>query len=195
MKKIIYVLMLVTLLVGGCIETSIDKVKEEMVDLGVGEYTMKVGDKVTVDNKPVVLESFNADYVTVFDVDGAKREIRETQDAQIINGLELTIKRFNFDVGNIAENSVNVNIVRFIPGADEYLFYLKDVKTILGRKVELIDIKKDDTIVIRVDTLNEKRIMDGKTEAIASLYVSNVNPKYRAIASERYVIVKVVEQP
>ncbi len=185
-----------TLLATGCIQTQelgrqVGQVKE---DLGITEYDMKIGDTVTVDNKVVRLESYDADYVIIFDVDGTKREMRETQDPQIINGLEITIQRFKYDATDIENNYVHVKIVKYVPKQDEYLFYLQDVKTISGYEAELVKIEKDGTVTVRVDNTNEDTIMEDKTKPIGNLYVTNVRPNYRAIASERYAILKVTEK-
>lgn len=196
MKIKLVVFLLLTLLAAGCIQTQelgrqVGQVKE---DLGITEYDMKIGDTVTVDNKLVRLESYDADYNVIFDVDGTKREMRETQDPQIVNGLEITIQKFRYDISDVENNYIHVKIVQYVPKQDEYLFYLQDVKTILGSSVELLNIEKDGTISVRVDKANEDRVMEGKTKLIGNLYITNVKPNYRAIASERYAILKAVER-
>ncbi len=205
MKKI-FSLFLVLIFLSGCIPSleqgeelvkeGIHKIKAELQkDLGVDEYAMREGDSVTVDNKVVRLISYNADYVTVFDVDGQEREMRETQDPQIVNGIELTMKKRQFDASDMDNNHVVVKIVRYVSGENEYIFYLNDEKEILGHTVKLNKLEKDGTVTLSVDVANDLRIMVDRSDGVADIYVSNIRPNYRAIASERYVILKIVEKP
>lgn len=203
MKKKLFGLLLI-LLVAGCIQVDIKSTVEEGVEtvkgklseeLGIGEYALNIGDMVTVDGKIVRLESFNPDYVVVFDVDGKKIEMQETQDSQVVNGLELTIVKSIFDASAVEENYVKVKVVKYVPGEDEYIFYLEDGKEIAGYEIELLKLDKDGTVTVRVDMANEVRVMEGKTEPASGLYVSNLRPNHRAIASERYVILKITEKP
>lgn len=194
MKKLI-VFLLATILIAGCVQTNqLGKEVQVGQELGITEYDLRVGGTITVDNKVVRLESFDSGPVTVFDVDGTKREMTETQDPQIINGLEVTLQKFKYDASDMDNNYVHVKILKYVPKEDEYLFYLNDVKKILDYNVELLDIQKDGTIVVMVDNANQKRIMEGKTELVNTLYISNVRPNHRAIGSERYAIVKVTEK-
>ncbi len=193
------------LLLAGCLEVpSPDDLAEGAKDIirdqlgqeiGVAGYDMKVGDTITVDSKIVRLVSFSPDYVVIFDVDGQEREMRETQDPQIVNGIELTIKGWKFDASSIENNYVKVDIVKYIPGEDEYIFYLDDVKTILGHEVKLSKLDKDGSVSFMVDNVNEIRVREDMQEGVLDIYISNLRPNFRAIASERYVIVKVEKKP
>lgn len=195
MRKTLIGLLLLILL-AGCIPIEQPKAESKQeAQLGISEFTMREGGSVTVDGKQVRLESYSPDYVCVFDVGGEKREMGNTQDAQIVNGLELTIQKFKYDITDKTQSYVLIKIVKYTPKIDEYLFYLSDEKDILGSKVKLNRIEKDGTIEMKVGTLDPKRIMEGRTEAIGTLYITNVRPNYRAIASERYVIIRVVEKP
>ena len=192
------------LLLAGCLEVpSPDELKEgvkEIIrdqlgqEIGVS-VDMKEGDTITVDSKIVRLVSFNSDYVVVFDVDVQEREMRETQVPQIVNGIELTIKGWKFDASSIEDNYVSANIVKYVPGEDEYLFYLDDVKTILGHEVKLSKLDKDGSVSLMIDSVNEIRVREDMQEGVLDIYISNLRPNFRAIASERYVIVKVEKKP
>ena len=200
MKKTLIGLLLI-LLVAGCI--SFDQVKEgaetikEKIDteLGVTGYDMKVGDSITVDGKTVKLESFNADYVTVFDVGGQQIEMHETQDPQIVSGIEITIKRFNYDATNLESNSVKVDIKKYVPELDHYIFYLEDEKEFFGHKIALARLYKEGSIDLMIDNVNPLTLMEEETKEIADIYITNIRPNFRAIASERYVIIKVSQKP
>jgi hypothetical protein len=202
MKKILNLFLLMVFL-AGCVvpsleetqtmaKESLNKLRAELQsNLGIDEYNMQVGDYVTVDGKIVRLLSYNSDYVTEFDVDGTTREMRETQDTQIINNLELTILRFKYDATDLSNSYVTARIKKFVPKTDEYLMYLGDSKEILGHTIKLDKLEKDGTVSLMIDSVNSLRIMKDKTETISDIYVSNVRPNYRAIASERYAIVKI----
>lgn len=203
MKKILTVFLV--LLLAGCIpslEDTQDMMKEGYTklraelqkDLGVDEYNMQEGDYITVGGMRVTLEIFDADYVVVFDVDGHKREMRETQDPQIVNGVELTILWRKFDASDMEGNYVKVRAKKYAPNIDEYVFYLEDEKQILGHTVSLIKLNKDGSVSMKVDD-EEVRIMEDKQEGIRDIYISNIRPNYRAIASERYVILKITQKP
>lgn len=182
--------------VNGMVKEGVHKLKAELQkDLGIEEYSMQVGDYVMVDNKLVRLESYNSDYVVEFDIEGHKVEMRTTQEPLIVEGLELTIKEFRFDASSLEKNYVKVKVTRFVPDEDYYLFYLDDIKNVLGHDIELINIEKSGTVLIRVDMVNELRIMEDATEGVANLYISNARPVYRAINNERHVILKIVEKP
>lgn len=169
-----------------------DKLGQE---IGIAGFDMKEGDTVTVDSKVIRLVSFNPDYVVVFDVDGQEREMRETQDPQIVNGIELTIKYRKYDATDLENTYVKTDIVKYVPGKDEYLFYLDDVKQILGHTVGLDMLEKDGTVTLSVDTTNSLRVMEDRQEGILDIYITNIRPNHRAIASERYVILKIVKKP
>ena len=206
MNKILSLFLLMVFL-SGCVPSLVEteemakkgiyKIKEELQkELNIEEYVMHVEDTVVVDNKVVRLESFNADYEVVFDVEGHKVIIKTSRDPLIVEGLELTIvPPFTYDSVDVESNYVKVRIVRFVPEEDQYLFYLGDVKEVLGHKVELVKIDKEGAVDLMVDRINSLRLMEDKTEAVANLYVSNVRGVYRAIASERHVILKIVEKP
>ncbi len=207
MRKILSLLLLV-ILFSGCIPSLEEaevmvmegayKLKAELQkDLNINEYAMRVGDSVTIENKLVKMESFDSNYEVVFDVDGAKVMIKESSYPLIVNGLELTIMPpFTYDpMDDVENNYVKVKVMKFVPKEDHYLFYLDDERTILNHHIKLMNIDKEGTVVLRVDTVNEMRLMEDKTEGVLNLLISNAKPAYRAIASERYVILKVVESP
>jgi hypothetical protein len=203
MRKILALFLI--LLLSGCFQVpSPEDLKEgakEIIkdrlgqEIGVAGFDMKEGDTVTVDNKVVRLVSFSPDYVVVFDIDGQEREMRETQDPQIVNGIELTIKGWKFDASNLAGNYVKADIKKYIPGEDEYLFYLDDMKAILGHEIKLSKLDKDGSVSFMVDSVNDIRVREDMQEGVLDIYISNIRPNFRAIASERYVIVRVEKKP
>ena len=200
MKKTLIGLLLV-LFVAGCVDFGSLKEGAETVkdridtELGITGYDMLVGDSITVNGKEVRLLSFDADYKIVFDVDGQQIEMDKTQDPQIVNDIEITIKKFNFDATDLDSNSVRLDIRRYVPELDHYQFYLENEIEILGHMVKFVKLDKDGSINLLIDSINDLRLMEGKTGDIANLYITNVKPNYRAIASERYVIIKVTEKP
>lgn len=174
--------------VGGELSEKLEQLKG---GLGSNEYLMTPESKVTIAGKLVTMKEMTFDYDITFVVDGHEYMVSETNKPDILEGIEITVKKVSFDPEG-KETYAITKIVQYTPGANEYLMYLEDATTVGGKAIKLTAFNSDGSIYVRVES-TEDRIREGETKTIRDLKITNVKTNLRAITSEKYSILRIEE--
>ncbi len=166
--------------------------KEET--LGSDEYQFKINEVKMLAQwgKEVKLISVDNDGKIVVKVNDVERDIKETKYMEIIDGLEITNQRINFDID---PNKIYVilKINMYVEKPNEYLVKIDKpitvkINTIIFKEVD----PKDHSIQVSVNNKNYIRIREGYTENIENLQITNVKAFPRDIRYENYAILKII---
>ena len=200
MKKILICLLLIFIM--GCIP--LEEIKEEgvekYVEEGVGfvkeivadEYKFIPGGSIVIEDTKLEVIDINTEYEVTVKVKDIEYVIYETQQREIIDGLDITAKEIKFDP--TGENTyVILKAVKYEANPNEYLMYINDEITVADHIVILLNVDTDklQSISIRVDT-TDNRVNKGKTVQAHNLEITNIDTNPRAVTSEKYAIVKVI---
>lgn len=168
-----------------------ESLKKVTGELGANEYLMTPESKVNIDGKLVTLKEMTFDYRMTFVVDGQEYLISRTNEPEIINGAEITVKKVSFDP-EAKDTYAIVKIVKYTTGENEHLMYIDSSVSVGGKKVQVTMFNNDESIYVKVDT-TEDRIREGETKVINELSITNIKTNLRAITSEKYSILKIEE--
>lgn len=134
------------------IPQQLPKVEENLSE----EYTVKLGDEVTFNNKKIKVLDINlwSPMVTV-SVDGIERDIKKTKSKELINNITITVLSLN----NVPETQAVIKAEKFSLGKDEYLM------------------KKGDTVIVNnvSVTLSKVETVTGKVDLYARFYIGEEN--------------------
>jgi hypothetical protein len=181
-------------------DENIAKEKPQETQLASDEYQFKINEIKTLNqwDKEVTLVSMDNEGKIVVKVNGVEREIKETNYMEIIDGLEITSKRINYDYVDPNKNYVILKINKYTEKPDEYLVNIDKPIKVKGEllTITLKDIDYEDhSIKINVNNENLIRIREGYTEniyIIPGLEITNVKAFPRDIRYENYAIIKVI---
>lgn len=174
--------------VSGELSESLQKLTGE---LGTNEYLMTPGSKVTIDGKLITMKEMTFDYDITFVIDGQEYMVSETNKPEILAGVEITVKKVSFDPEG-KETYAITKIVKYTPGANEYLMFKDDIVKVGEKSIKLTEFNSDGSIYVRVES-TEDRIREGDTKTIRDLKITNVKTNLRAITSEKYSILRIEE--
>ncbi len=210
MKRIfIVILVLLVGLIYGCVVQKSDDVgsinfdnskitgKEESV-VNNGEIiktnVYMEGDILFLGNKEATIKKIGIDSKIEIEFEGSTKEIYETKQPVRLGDYELMATKIdiNYDTGS----TVTLESRKIELGENEYLFWFKESKDILGKKVTLTDVSKDEfnTILVDVSTKSKSdslRVHQGESKAFDNLEITNVRSVPRVVSAEKYAIIKV----
>lgn len=142
--------------------------------------------------KEVRLISADNEGKIVVKVNNVERDIKETKYMEIIDGLEITNQRINFDI-DPSKIYVILKIDKYTEKPDEYLVEIDKSITIKGNTITFKEVDpKDHSIQVSVNGKNYVRIREGYTENIENLEITNVKAFPRDIRYENYAILKII---
>lgn len=205
MKKALMIC-LILIFVAGCITVE-EKPKDIVVrasdglsesleavkgDLGSDEYLMTPESRVVIGGREVTMKELAYDYKMTFKIDGQTYLITETNKEEIVNDVIITVKKVNFDPEDVDTYAI-VNIIKYVPGENEYLMYYEDNVVVGGSTVTLRRFNDDGSIYVKVDDLEDERVKKGETIEIRDLSITNVKTNLRAITSEKYSVLRIEE--
>ncbi len=200
MKRILFCLLVIFLV--GCIP--LEEIKEEGVEKyvqeGVGfvkeivanEYKFTAGGSTVVEGIKITLIEITPDYEVKLKVKDIEYTIYETQKREIIDGLDILAKEIKFDPTD-KNTYVILKVIKYEAKPNEYLMYLNDEITVEDYTITLLDVDTDKLKSLNLRVHNtDTRINKGKTETLHNLEITNIETNPRAIAFERYAIIKVI---
>lgn len=160
------------------------------------EVEMLVGDELLIDGKLIKLASFDSVSETGFIIDNVKRTVYSTGVPEVINGLEVTTKRFIHSPEGIEKTKIVVAFARFQLGQDEYLLHVGESTKVNGIKLTVKKINPSNSY-IEIGTNEEGPFMDinlklGGTKKLGSLKITSVKVFGKAKPYESYAILKIV---
>jgi len=165
------------------------------VNLSSDEYQFNVSESKMLSQwgKEVTLVNMDNEGKIVVKVNDVTREIKETNYMEIVDGLEITNKRINYDYVDPSKKYVILKIDKYTEGPNEYLvnidkpIYVKG-NTILFKEVDT----KDHSIQVSVNGKSYTRIREGYTENVEGLQITNIKSFPRDTRYENYVILKII---
>ena len=175
-------------------ETEETEVEEEQVTIQSSEeYTLKTDNPVTFEKKTVTIKEIDLfqGLRVVVDVDGIAREIYNTQNTEIINGLKIQIIEYQR-----LEGSVTIKIEHFELGTDEYLIDTRTPLKLFGKEIKIRDIFDDGAILFDVtegDNFDSKlELEEGESLTVQGITITNVDSfPSSGIKVQRYAVIKV----
>lgn len=185
-------------------DEDIAKEPQQEVSLANDEYLFKVNEAKVLEEfarqfELISLENDGKIVVRVSDKPNkVKREIKETNYMEIVNGFEITNKRINYDYVNPNESYAVLKINKYTNKANEYLVEIDKPIKVKGELLTIIlkDIDHEDhSIKINVNNENLIRIREGYTEMISiinGVEITNIKAFPRDVRYENYAIIKVV---
>lgn len=186
---------------GEIIEEQIEEVKEEIVEEVVeqnnGEYVMKEGETITFQAKDIMLDKidyFQNKLEVTLNVDGTVRQIYDTKNIEIINGLKVQVLEYEQ-----LKNSVTLKVEKFELGPNEYLVDTRKDLSLIGKpEISITDILDDGAITFNVQKENELdsnlRLDEGEFITVQGITITNIEGFPRTtsgVKAEKYAIIKV----
>lgn len=205
MKKILLSLLVLFLI--GCVplqpKEELEEGPEEVesyVSEGVGfvkmimanEYKISPVGSIMVESTKISVESITDEYEVELLVGDTPYVIYETNKPEIVNNIEIIAKEIKY--GTTPEKTyVILKAKSYQPKANEYLMHINDKITIGEHTITLMSVDTDTlhSIQLVVDT-TDKRLNKGQTAVINNMEVTNVDTNQRAMASEKYAIIRAV---
>lgn len=152
------------------------------------------GDILFLGHKEVIIKKIGIDSKIEVEFEGSIKEIYETKQPVRLGDYELMATKIdiNYDIGS----TVTLESKKIELKENEYLFWFKESKDILDKKVTLTDVYKDefDSILVDVSTKSKSvslRIHRGESKIFDNLEITNVRSVPRAVSAEKYAIIKV----
>lgn len=178
------------------VEEVIEEVVEEKPEeiITTNEFFLKLGESTKFDGKVITLVRLDNIPLlkAVFDVDGVERDVIETKNLEIINGLEVTIIRYH----NI-ENAVTVKLEKFELGEGEELVDTRTTLTKFGKEIIIKNILDKGEVLLDVidpktgDSDTKVIIKEGESATIQGITITNINGFPKGTKIDSFAIIKI----
>lgn len=171
-----------------------DEKPKEVVQTPNKLYILKKGESVTVDNIIIRVLEFSYDEKLSLEIGGEVRQLEETKEEMIVQGLVIILDAFDFETGKIG-----LIIEPLVLGANEY-FFKQGGNVKVGSSVFTLDkiltddLKQIEVKVFAYDTQYAERIKEGATKDVGSLRVTNIKTNPRGITLEKYSVVRIEQK-
>jgi len=160
--------------------------------LQTNEYYLKVNQPVLFEKKTVKLTAISNVPVLklTINIDGQERDIEGTKDAQLINGIKVTVLKYL----NL-ENAITAKIENLNLQSGEYLITTRKDLEIpdKGITLHLSDVKDEGKIAVQIigDSLETLLIEEGKTKTFGTVQITNLDGFESGYKIEQQAIIKV----
>ncbi len=153
-------------------------------------FTLQKGESIMFDGKKVRLLDVFSDGITYIDVSGVTREIKATNQLEIINGLEVIVKGLNYVVTDPDSSTATLKIDTLVLNSSEYLFFVDNPQVVEGVEVTVKGITPSYILVDTPNVLGMK-IYPGNSKVFSGLNITNVKAFPRGIRVEDYAILRI----
>ncbi len=155
-------------------------------------FTLKKGESIVFKDKKVKLLDVFSDGITYIDVSGVTREIKATNQLEIINGLEIVVKGLNYVVTNPDSSTAILKINPLVLNSSEYLFFIDDSQVVENVEVTLKGVTPSYVLVDTPSALGMK-IYPGSSKVFSGLNITNVKAFPRGVRAEDYAILRITK--
>jgi hypothetical protein len=159
------------------------------------ELKITLGKSIQFDGKTVTLVGVEnlPRLKGIYDVDGVEREVYDTKDTELVNGIKITnLKYFNL------ENGFLIKLEKLVLGEGEYLINTRNDLTIEGKTFSLYDVTESEDVrkiilhITGTDVESGKLILEeGETETFAGLKITNLYAFPSGFKLDRQAIIQV----
>jgi len=208
-KKILILMLLLVGLIYGCSVQKNNDIKninfnspgisgkeENIVNNLVQTDVYQEGDVLNIGGKEVMIKKIGIDSEIEVEFGGFVKSIFGTKKPIRVGDYELWANKIdiNYDSGS----TVDLEWSKIELKENEYLFWNRESKEILGKKVTLSDVYADDFNSILVDVYTKSksdslRIHKGESKVFDNLEVTNLKSTERPASNEEYAILRVKE--
>lgn len=154
------------------------------------------GDVLNIGGKEVAIKKIGINSEIEIEFDGFVKSIFGTKKPIRVGNYELWADKINinYDSGS----TVNLEWSKIELKENEYLFWFKESKDILGKKVVLTDVYSDEfnTILVDVSTKSKSdslRIHKGESKIFNNIEITNIKSVERPASNEKYAVIRVKE--
>ncbi len=162
--------------------------------LGKDEYLLKEGMSEKVSGKNLIFLDLDSSGKTTVKIDDLTRVVDKTKTREIINGLEVTVLKTEYDI-DPEKVIVQLLVKKYEPGLDEYFFEREGSEKIIESvRIRLNRVESslpNDFVRIDVGNALNERVKEGETKTIEGLSITLVEANPRGIPTESYAILKV----
>ncbi len=153
-------------------------------------FTLRKGESIVFKDKKVKLLDVFSDGITYVDVSGVMREIKATNQMEIINGLEVIVRNLNYVVTDPDSSTATLKLSPLILNSSEYLFFVDNPQVVEGVEVTVKGITPSYILVDTPNVLGMK-IYPGNSKVFSGLNITNVKAFPRGIRAEDYAILRI----
>jgi len=172
-------------------ETKIKTQQEETIEVTPPEfYQLKLQETTYLNGIPITLIDLKPKYATI-QVDNIKRTFYETQRPMLIKNLEITLLEIYYSGSNFGANKAIVTIEPINLKINQYLIYSNKEIKIKNTPVILLDVRKDNAIIMAVKGKSTKKIKHNATETLENLRIRNIKSFYSDSPSKEAAIIEI----